>query len=258
MVNGAVASNDAGKNDRMTRSQVSAKQRPLSRAAERSATADNVKQEAKPQAKPAKSTIKQVSQKTPSQKNAQANDSRNKSTNGESTVKNLEQESREIAKVLDVIQDIALQTNLLALNASIDAAKAGEQGRGFAVVAEEVGALALRTQKSTMEIKQMIDKLDSSNSDVAKIMDSAVDNAKKRITKKDKITNSASQQRPLDAGDNTQKLPRKPSLNLDATANKTGQMVERRAALPRKAGQNHREISRLVDELRKAISLFKR
>jgi len=75
---------------------------------------------------------------------------------------NLGTRSRDIYRVLELINEIAQETHILSLNAGIEAAAAGEHGRRFSVVAEEVRRLAQRSRESVESVRALLDEFAAS------------------------------------------------------------------------------------------------
>lgn len=85
----------------------------------------------------------------------------------------LNEETREVIKVVKVIAGISEQTNLLALNAAIEAARAGKAGKGFAVVADEIRKLAMETKDATGMINKIISNIQTKTQKAVEIVESS-------------------------------------------------------------------------------------
>ncbi|MBI5444920.1 MAG: cache domain-containing protein [Deltaproteobacteria bacterium] len=71
----------------------------------------------------------------------------------------LGRKSKEITKIMEIINNIAAQTKLIAFNAALEAASAGETGKRFGVVAVEIRRLADSVVESTSEIEGKITEI---------------------------------------------------------------------------------------------------
>ena len=83
------------------------------------------------------------------------------------TTRQLGEQARRIGDIVSMVDDFADQTNLLAVNASVEASHAGEQGRGFAVVARAVRALADRSKQATVQVREVLGKIQGAIQDTS-------------------------------------------------------------------------------------------
>jgi len=84
------------------------------------------------------------------------------SQNSINEIVDLGRKSREISKVMEIINTIADQTKLIAFNAALEASSAGEAGKRFGVVAVEIRRLADSVMESTGEIEAKVSEIQDS------------------------------------------------------------------------------------------------
>ena len=107
-----------------------------------------------------------------------------------SAMRDIQNKSQDISKVIKTIEDIAFQTNILALNAAVEAARAGSAGKGFAVVADEVRNLATKSQEASASTATLIEDTVRAVNEGTRLAAETDESLREVVTRAEKVMNA--------------------------------------------------------------------
>jgi len=166
-------------------------------------------------------------------------------------MKQINDSSGKISKIIKVIDEIAFQTNILALNAAVEAARAGEAGMGFAVVADEVRNLAQRSAQAAKDTAALIEESIATSNEgstqlqrVADVVGSITEAANKVKVLVDEV-NIGSQEQAKGIEEIARAL-----TEMDKVTQGTAASAEQSASASQEMSAQAQALSLIVDELR--------